>query len=69
MLRVSNIKIDIDDKIELVREKLLKKLKIKNSDILEYSIYKESVDARKKDKILLVYTVCLLYTSPSPRDS
>ena len=43
MLRVSNIKIDIDDKIELVREKLLKKLKIKNSDILEYSIYKESV--------------------------
>lgn len=60
MLRVSNIKIDIDDKIELVREKLLKKLKIKNSDILEYSIYKESVDARKKDKILLVYTVDIL---------
>ena len=60
MLRVSNIKIDIDDKIDLVREKLLKKLKIKNSDILEYSIYKESVDARKKDKILLVYTIYLL---------
>lgn len=60
MLRVSNIKIDIDDKIDLVREKLLKKLKIKNSDILEYSIYKESVDARKKDKILLVYTVDIL---------
>lgn len=57
MLRVSNIKIDIDDNIELVREKLIKKLKIKSSDILEYSIYKESIDARQKNRVFLVYTV------------
>src|SRR3712207_695529 len=57
MLRISNIRIDIDDNIELVRDKVIKKLKLKNSDILEYSIYKESVDARKKDNINLVYTV------------
>lgn len=58
MLRVSNIKIDIDDSIELVREKLCKKLKIRDGEIKYYSIYKESIDARKKnEKISLVYTV------------
>lgn len=57
MLRVSNIKIDIDDSIDLVKTKLCKKIRIKESDIVEYSIYKESIDARKKGSISLVYTV------------
>ena len=57
MLRVSNIKIDIDQPIDLVRSKLCKKLRIHDSDIIDYSIYKESIDARKKDQISFVYTV------------
>lgn len=57
MLRVANIKIDIDDSIDLVKKKLCKNLKINENDIKNFSIYKESVDARKKDKISLVYTV------------
>lgn len=57
MLRVSNIKIDIDQPIDLVRSKLCKKLRIHDSDIIDYSIYKESIDARKKGQISFVYTV------------
>lgn len=57
MLRVSNIKIDIDQPIDLVRSKLCKKLRINDSDIIDYSIYKESIDARKKGQISFVYTV------------
>ncbi|WP_449024263.1 NAD(P)/FAD-dependent oxidoreductase [Peptostreptococcus stomatis] len=57
MLRVSNIKIDIDQPIDLVRSKLCKKLRIHDNDIVDYSIYKESIDARKKDQISFVYTV------------
>lgn len=57
MLRISNIKIDIDEDLSLVRKKVCKKLNINDNEIIEYSIYKESIDARKKDKITLVYTV------------
>ena len=57
MLRISNIKIDIDQDIDIVRTKLCKKLRINDSEIDYYSIYKESIDARKKDKISFVYTV------------
>lgn len=57
MLRVSNIKIDIEDDISLVRKKLLRKLKITEQDLDYFSIYKESIDARKKDVISFVYTV------------
>ena len=63
MLRVSNIKIDIDQPIDLVRSKLCKKLRIHDSDIIDYSIYKESIDARKKDQISFVYTVDVILKS------
>lgn len=65
MLRISNIKIDIDDDISLVRKKLCKRLKINDKDIIEYSIYKESIDARKKDSITLVYTVDIVLKNES----
>ena len=41
MIRVSQIKISIDDPIEKVKELLLKQLKLKESDLLEYRIYKQ----------------------------
>ena len=57
MLRVSNIKLNIDDNKSKIKSSLLKKLKIKETDLIKYFIYKESVDARKKGKIDFVYTV------------
>ena len=50
MLRVSNIKINIDDDKSKIVKQLLNKLKIKESELIKYYIYKESIDARKKRK-------------------
>ncbi len=57
MIRVSNIKIGIDDDISLIKSLLLKKLKIRESELEKYYIFKESIDARKKGKIDFVYTI------------
>ncbi len=57
MIRVQDIKLSLNEEQSLLPEKIAKKLKIKPSDILEYRIFKEAVDARKKSDIKLVYTV------------
>ncbi len=57
MLRVSGIKTTIDQGEEDLKKLLLKKLKISESELIEYSIYKESIDARKKNQLYFVYTV------------
>ena len=57
MIRVQDIKLSLNEEQSLLPEKIAKKLKIKPSDILEYHIFKEAVDARKKSDIKLVYTV------------
>ena len=56
MLRVSNIKINIEEDPSIIEKLVLKKLKIKSSDLVKYYIYKESIDARKGN-INFVYTV------------
>ena len=57
MIRVQDIKLSLEeDKNQLV-VKVAKKLKIKPSDIIHYTIFKEAVDARKKEDIKLVYTI------------
>ena len=57
MIRVSQIKLGIDEQQELLPQKMAKKLKIKASDIVSYSIFKQSIDARFKGRIDFVYTV------------
>ena len=56
MLRVSNIKISIDEDPSIIEKLVIKKLKIKSNDLVKYYIYKESIDARKGN-INFVYTV------------
>ena len=57
MIRVQDIKLGLDEDITVLPIKIAKKLKIKTADILSYMIFKEAVDARKKEDIKLVYTV------------
>lgn len=57
MLRVTNIKISINDDKSKILKLVLNKLKIKENELVKYYIFKESIDARKKDKIDFVYTV------------
>ena len=58
MIRVRQIKIDIlKDTSDELMNKILKKVNIKKEDILNYTINKKSIDARKKEKIHFVYEV------------
>ncbi|WP_066499094.1 NAD(P)/FAD-dependent oxidoreductase [Abyssisolibacter fermentans] len=57
MIRISQIRLNIDEDISLLKDKIVKKLRIKESDILDIKIFKESIDARRAGKIDFVYTV------------
>lgn len=59
MIRVQDIKLTLEESLDCLPEKAAKKLKMKTSDIKSYSIFKEAIDARKKDEIRLVYTLDL----------
>lgn len=55
--RISQLKLNIDDDIKLIEKLILKKLKRRDLKISNLEIIKESIDARKKPDIKLVYTV------------
>lgn len=57
MIRVQDIKLSLEEDKADLPLKVAKKLKIKVSDILQYHIFKEAIDARKKEEIKFVYTV------------
>lgn len=57
MLRVSGIQLTMDESEDRIKHKITQKLRIKSSEILSYRINKKSIDARKKDRIIFVYTV------------
>lgn len=57
MLRISNIKMPINHTEEDVIGKVCKELKVKGSHIIEYKIFKKSLDSRKKNNIHYIYSV------------
>lgn len=57
MLRITNIKLSLEEDEGLLKEKVAKKLRIPVEDIFSYSIFKKSIDARKKSDIHFVYTI------------
>lgn len=48
MLRVSQVNQSIDEPMELLRQRICKKLRIRERDLIRFSIYRESVDARHR---------------------
>ena len=56
MITLSNIKLSINEDIDNIKDKITKKLKLKNKDI-QYKILRESIDARKRDNLFFVYQV------------
>lgn len=56
MILISNLKIGIDDDMEVLAHKIRKKLKLKDQQ-MSFKILRESVDARKKGRIDFVYQV------------
>ncbi len=57
MLRLSEIKLPLDHSESALKDAILNKLSISKADLIHYTIFKRSYDARKKGKILLVYIV------------
>lgn len=57
MIRVQDIKLGLEEDKALLPLKIAKKLKIKTSDITHYTLFKEAVDARKKENLMHVYTI------------
>ncbi|WP_027307589.1 NAD(P)/FAD-dependent oxidoreductase [Caloramator sp. ALD01] len=56
-IRVNNIRISLDDSIDKVLDIACKMAKVNKKDIWDYKILKESIDARRKNKIDFVYQV------------
>ncbi len=59
MIRLNNIKIFEDLEDEDLIKYVLKKYKIKYSDVISWNIFKKSIDARDKNNIHYVYTIDL----------
>lgn len=57
MLRVTGLKLTIDEEVSNLKYAILRKLKIEEKDLIGYRIFKQSIDARKKDMIYFIYTV------------
>lgn len=57
MLRVTNIKLLLDEDESLLKKKVAKKLNISEKEILSLKIFKKSIDARRKNNIHFVYTL------------
>ncbi len=57
MLRVTEIKRQLNEDECSLKKKIAKKLGILEGDILEYVLVKEAIDARKKNAIVFTYTV------------
>ncbi|MEG4516720.1 MULTISPECIES: NAD(P)/FAD-dependent oxidoreductase [unclassified Microcoleus] len=57
MLRITEIKLPLDHPEDAIASAIIKKLQIPPEELLGYSIFKRSYDARKKAEILLVYIV------------
>lgn len=57
MIRISEIKLSLDEDENLIAEKAAKILKINKKYIKSYTIYKKSIDARDKNDIHFSYTV------------
>lgn len=57
MLRISQIKLNIDESVSLLPKKIGQKLRIRNFRPDSWKIVKESVDAREKPHIRFIYTV------------
>jgi len=58
VIRIRQIKIDVlKNDINLIKEKVAKKLKVNLNDIKDIKIHKQSLDARNKQEIYYVYEV------------
>lgn len=57
MIRVNEVKLSLHEDRSVLQDKIAKKLGISSQDITNYRIFRESVDARKRNDVSFVYVV------------
>lgn len=57
MIRITQLKLPVDHGPEDLRKKAARLLRIRPEEIRKLNIVRQSVDARRKEEILLIYTV------------
>lgn len=55
MLRINELKLSLHHNDDELRQKIIDTLAISHKDLVEYTVFKRSYDARKKNNILLIY--------------
>ncbi|ERM58040.1 NAD(P)/FAD-dependent oxidoreductase [Vibrio cyclitrophicus] len=60
MIRLTEIKLPLDHEESAIQDAIEAKLGINASQVLSFNIFKRGYDARKKSKILLIYTLDVL---------
>ncbi len=57
MLRITELKLPLDHSPEALEEAILRRLRIPPDQLISHHLIKRSVDARRQDRILLIYSV------------
>jgi uncharacterized FAD-dependent dehydrogenase len=57
MLRLTNLKLDLNHPPEELEQAILHKLSIDADQLLSFNVYKRGYDARRKSAIILIYTI------------
>lgn len=57
MIRINQIKLSIKDSESNIDKKIRKLLKLNDKTVFEYTIVKKSIDARRKDQLMYIYSV------------
>lgn len=57
MLRISQLKLPVEHTKEQLRKKLIKTVRIREDELLDFQIRKQSLDARKKPELYYVYMI------------
>ncbi|MEJ2795047.1 NAD(P)/FAD-dependent oxidoreductase [Iodobacter sp. LRB] len=57
MLRINEVKLPLDHSENELKQALLKRLAVAEADLISFSIFKRSYDARKRAAILLIYSL------------
>ncbi|MDG1753170.1 MAG: NAD(P)/FAD-dependent oxidoreductase [Thalassotalea sp.] len=57
MLRLTNIKLDLNHQPEQLRQAILEKLAITSEQLIDFTLFKRGYDARQKSQIQLIYTL------------
>ena len=57
MLRINELKLPLNHPEAALREAILARLGIQDADLVDFTVYKRSYDARKKAAIVLIYSI------------